>query len=119
MAAAELQTPKMPSHQPSPRNRAPTRYRKEIERVKSIIASTEKGLISLQEVIKLRNDQSALASDLALATAIMQQMTLETQEVHTTREQLTLNKQRLVQLEEKLRRTEEEAEKSARGMLHL
>jgi len=72
MTAAELQMP----HQPSSRN-TPTRYRKETERVKSTIALTGKDLISLQETIKLRNNQFAAASlsGQALAVAVMQQMT--------------------------------------------
>jgi len=120
MAAAELQTPKMQPHQPSPRN-TPTRYRREIEQVKTTIASMEKDLTSLQAKIKLRNDQfeTANLTDPALAIIIMQQMTLETQEVLMTREQLILDKQRLVQLEEKLRRVKEGAEKSARYAMFM
>ncbi len=118
MAVAELQTPNMPPHQSSPRN-SPTRYRKEIKQLKSTIASTEQCLISLQERIKLRSDQFAAARDPTLAIAIMEQMTLETREMHMTREQLGTFWVRLVQVEEKLRRAEEEVEGSARGMLWL
>jgi hypothetical protein len=63
--------------------------------------------------------KEAMTSNSSLATAIMQQINLKSEQINVKATNINLAMQRLIQLEDKLMRIEEEAEARTRGMLSV
>ena len=114
----QSETPKMPQY-PPPQRETPSKYRKEIERVKRSIASLERDVEILIEGVESDRVlfKEAMTSDSSLATAIMQQITSGTDQIIVNNKKINLAMERLIQLENQSTKIEEEAEARARGML--
>ena len=74
---------------------------------------------SLKEAVRSKNArfEMVVMSDPHLAATILQDITTKSNQITSYNQRISMDTQHLIQLEEQLMRLEEEAEKSARGVL--